>query len=217
VQQASGAKAIMTAHHQDDVVETAVLNFMRGTGRRGLTSLKSTNDIVRPLLEYDKQRIYEYAENHKLAWREDSTNSDTKYLRNYVRKHIVPKLSASQRAQLIILLDELQSKNQQIDDQLLLLLHTQPGTHQLSRKWFIGLPHDVAREVVHTWLRHRGVLHIDRKMIERLVVAMKTAKPGKTIDIDRHLQLKITKHSLELHRRMAAPKHRANTPKKAKS
>ena len=54
---ATGARAIITAHHQDDVLETAMLNLLRGTGRSGLTSLKSTDGIVRPLLSHSKHRI----------------------------------------------------------------------------------------------------------------------------------------------------------------
>jgi tRNA(Ile)-lysidine synthase TilS/MesJ len=49
VQQTTGARAIITAHHEDDLLETALLNLLRGTGRRGVTSLRSRHDIHRPL------------------------------------------------------------------------------------------------------------------------------------------------------------------------
>lgn len=207
VRKASGANAIITAHHQDDVLETALLNILRGSGRRGLTSLKSTDGIIRPLLEYDKDRIYEYAQNHAISWREDPTNTDTRYTRNYLRQHILPRLAPSQRAQVTILLDELLTINHTLDHHLINLLHMQPKPHIIERGWFIGLPHDVARELVHAWLRHRGIKDITRKLVERMVVAMKTSKPGKLIDIDAHTQLAVHKNMLELVPRQAA-KHR---------
>ncbi len=216
VKEASGAKAIITAHHQDDLVETALLNIVRGTGRRGLTSLKSTDGIVRPLLDYDKVRIRDHAHNHKLAWREDSTNSDTKYLRNYLRLNIMPKLTPSQRAQVVILLNDLLGINDEIDAHMINLLHAQPGTHELNRAWFINLPHDVAREVVHAWLRHRGASELNRKLIEQLVVAMKTTAPGKRLDVDKHLELALTKDTIALKKRSTSVKPRIKKPTKAK-
>lgn len=60
------AKAIITAHHQDDVIETAVINIIRGTTARGLGSLKSTKEIARPLLKYTKKEIIGYAKENNL-------------------------------------------------------------------------------------------------------------------------------------------------------
>lgn len=75
---------IATAHHLDDLVETVAINLVRGTGWRGLAVLDS--DIYRPLLDVTKQEIKEYAKSHQLIWREDSTNADTTYLRNRLRR-----------------------------------------------------------------------------------------------------------------------------------
>src|ERR1039458_1834138 len=61
------AAAIVTAHHQDDVIETAILNLYRGTGRRGLSSLGSTDLIKRPLLAISKQELIDYAKSRNLT------------------------------------------------------------------------------------------------------------------------------------------------------
>src|SRR5690606_27772852 len=71
----------------DDVVETIAINVTRGTGWRGLAVLDSA-DIERPLLDKTKAEILEYAKEHDLQWREDSTNKDTKYLRNDLRQKL---------------------------------------------------------------------------------------------------------------------------------
>jgi tRNA(Ile)-lysidine synthase len=71
------AEAIITAHHEDDLIETAIINLIRGTSRKGMSSLSSREGIIRPLLTYPKAELIKYAKSSKLVWREDSTNSDT--------------------------------------------------------------------------------------------------------------------------------------------
>src|SRR5581483_3464845 len=71
VQQKHKAKAIITAHHQDDLIETAIINILRGTGRRGLTALAQNRNVVRPLLDMSKAEIIKYAKRSNLEWRED--------------------------------------------------------------------------------------------------------------------------------------------------
>ncbi len=84
---------ILTAHHKDDVLETFLINLSRGTGIEGLTGIPERNEnIVRPLLAFTRNDIRAYAEQHKLQWREDSSNASTKYLRNKIRHEIVPLL-----------------------------------------------------------------------------------------------------------------------------
>ncbi len=195
--QASGAAGIITAHHQDDLLETAVLNMLRGSGRRGLTSLRSTDGIIRPLLGYSKDRLRDYAAANKLAWREDSTNEDMRYRRNYVRR-LLERLTPGQKAQLIILLEQLAETNDQIDSLLVNILHVQPAVDKISRPWFINLPHSLSREVVHHWLDRVGSKDMNKQQIERLVTAMKTAKSGTRHDIDRNFILKVNGQHLAL-------------------
>src|SRR6266540_5641084 len=61
VQKESGAQGVITAHHQDDLIETAIINLLRGTGRKGLSALASTDDLIRPLLAATKADIYDAA------------------------------------------------------------------------------------------------------------------------------------------------------------
>lgn len=177
------AKAIITAHHQDDLIETSIINIIRGTGRRGLTSLKSRKDIIRPLLPYPKSVLIKYATVNKLKWQEDSTNLDKKYLRNQVRLEIIPKMDDSFRIQWLNILAKAEEINNQIDKELNRLLYR--GLHKnqlvLNRNWFIMLPHDIAKEVVIELLVKAGSKEIDKKTIERLAVQIKTLPAGKTI------------------------------------
>lgn len=91
----SGIQTLVTAHHADDNLETFLINLSRGTGIEGLTGIpEKTDSISRPLLAFSREQIEAYARNENIAWREDSSNADTKYLRNNIRQQILPQLKA---------------------------------------------------------------------------------------------------------------------------
>lgn len=184
VKAASHADYIVTAHHEDDLFETAVLNMLRGTGRKGLSSLASRGELYRPLLATPKAHIVSYATKRDLRWREDSTNTDPNYLRNYVRMHIMPKFDEPARNRLRQLLAAAHETNLEIDSLLADQLHLQPSGDVLDRQWFIMLPHAVAREIVAAWLRRLGVAGFDKQLLERITIAAKTYASGKRIDIN---------------------------------
>jgi tRNA(Ile)-lysidine synthase len=84
---------ILTAHHLDDHLETFIINFTRGTGLEGLMGIPEQNEhVVRPLLHFSRMEIESFALVNKIPWREDSSNSSDKYLRNKIRHHVVPVL-----------------------------------------------------------------------------------------------------------------------------
>ncbi len=197
VRRASGADAVLTAHHQDDLIETAILNLIRGTNRKGLTSLGSDKKLLRPLLDMPKQTLLDYARKQKLVWREDVTNQDTKYRRNHVRHNIVNKLSKEQRQQFVDLLTKAQATNQKLDKRLATLLQDM-GSSQLDRKIFTSLPHPVALEVLAGWLRGQGIRQFDKKLLENLVVGIKTLAPGKHMDVDSSHYISVTASGLAL-------------------
>lgn len=198
VQRASGAQAIMTAHHQDDVLETMLLAMQRGTGRKGLSSLRSQPGLVRPLLATPKTAIYDYAKQQALVWREDSTNADLVYKRNHLRHLMRQSLPAAHRAQLVGITTSMQQLNDEMDDLLASLLEQQAPNNQLNRAFFIQLPHAVSKEVLASWLRQQGQTGFDRKTLERLVVAAKTYSPGQEADSINGGRLVITKRYLAL-------------------
>ncbi|TXG76145.1 tRNA lysidine(34) synthetase TilS [Patescibacteria group bacterium] len=196
--QAVKAQGIMTAHHQDDVLETAAHHLLRGTGRRGVSALTEHLRRSRPLLAKSKRRLQEYARSHDVQWREDSTNQDLRYTRNYIRHQVLAKSMPAERAQLIAIINKTQELNQEIDELLANTLHMQPHARQLSRRWFIGLPHAVAREVLYAWFRTHNIQGIQRAMIERAVIAIKTGRSGKCYGVDKHHTLLLSKSVAEL-------------------
>jgi tRNA(Ile)-lysidine synthase len=84
---------IATAHHQNDVAETMLINITRGTGMSGLHGiLPKKNNIIRPLLFSNKAEITHYANEHNIDFREDSSNKKDNYWRNKIRHLVIPKL-----------------------------------------------------------------------------------------------------------------------------
>jgi tRNA(Ile)-lysidine synthase len=81
---------IATAHNLNDLAETFLINLSRGTGIKGLTGIPvKSGKIIRPLLFATREKIYSYANRNKINYREDSSNAETKYLRNAIRHDII--------------------------------------------------------------------------------------------------------------------------------
>jgi tRNA(Ile)-lysidine synthase len=88
-----GAEGICVAHHQDDTVETVLLNLVRGTGLRGLTGIQPRNGaILRPLLCVTRTEIEAYLATKQQDYVIDSTNLETDFVRNKIRLQVVPLL-----------------------------------------------------------------------------------------------------------------------------
>lgn len=190
-----GAQAIITAHHRDDVLETAILNLLRGTGRRGLTALANRPHILRPMLHVDKRAIREYAEKHAVQWREDSTNREERYLRNYIRHSILPRFDDVSRLKLLAIIGEARTTNQALDTMLRGII---PASPELDRRYFASLPHAVAKEYLAAWLRANAIASFDSRSLERLVIAAKIQRQGATLDIIDGARLIVGKRKLAL-------------------
>lgn len=92
-----GFAALAVAHNANDNAETMILNMLRGTGVKGMTGMRRSSPLpgvdvtlIRPLLDFPRNDIHEYAVSHGLQWHEDSTNADSAYKRNCIRNEIFP-------------------------------------------------------------------------------------------------------------------------------
>ncbi len=86
---------LLTAHHQDDLAETLLLQLFRGAGPHGLASIAdrqqfSVGILLRPLLNVTSADICEYARVHDLEWIDDPSNEQDRYDRNYIRHRVLP-------------------------------------------------------------------------------------------------------------------------------
>ncbi len=197
VRDKTGSAAIITAHHLDDRLETLVINLIRGTGRKGLGSIAETKVIKRPLLNVSKQELRNFARQHKLSWREDTTNIDTRYLRNYIRQQLADRLTGEDRSKLIEIMNRQAKLNQQIDREMRAFYGGRLNA-ELSRKVLANLTYNESKELIASWLRDNNLVNFDHKTIERITVAAKTKKPGTKLDVYGRRQVVIDKEILAL-------------------
>lgn len=93
IQEKENLDYIVTAHHLNDQLETFIINLSKASGIRGLSGIpQNENGIIRPLLGFSKDEIYDFAKENHIEFREDQSNQKTDYLRNKIRHHIVPEL-----------------------------------------------------------------------------------------------------------------------------
>lgn len=93
IQESTPNSILCTAHHLDDQIETFFINLLRGTGVKGLSGISESDELIRPLLNYDKKQIHQYALANELKWREDASNQKATYLRNKIRLELLPVLA----------------------------------------------------------------------------------------------------------------------------
>jgi tRNA(Ile)-lysidine synthetase-like protein len=178
---------IITAHHGDDVIETIAINLIRGTGWRGLAVLDSP-DIERPLLDTTKANLIAYAKQHKLEWREDVTNQDTKYLRNDLRQKLshldeqTHRLLQLYRNRQVVL-------RHQVDNESHRLINKPPYLRHL----FIAVPDTVAIELLRTVIVHEVGTSPTRPQLGRTLHAIKVLRGGKRYEVAAGVSLRFTK------------------------
>ena len=92
-------ESLLTAHNQDDQLETVLLALLRGSGVRGLAAMSASTALgqtwlLRPLLSVGRAQLEQFARARALQWTEDETNVDERFDRNYLRRRVLPALKA---------------------------------------------------------------------------------------------------------------------------
>ena len=178
-----GNVKIVTAHHQDDLIETILINLIRGTGWRGLTPFWA-DDVIQPLTKMTKADIIEYANKNDLTWVDDETNFSNKYLRNRVR-NILTRMTAKQRQQLTQLYNEQAKLRKEVEDNVKKITWNND---------ILGLPEEVALEILRKITD--GKLTIPQT--KRLVKSLQTAKSGDILQPGGKIQIGVYKNSLTI-------------------
>lgn len=93
IQKKENLEFLVTAHHLNDQLETFIINLSKASGIRGLSGIpQNENGIIRPLLGFSKDEIYDFAGENQIKYREDKSNQKMDYLRNKIRHNIVTEL-----------------------------------------------------------------------------------------------------------------------------
>lgn len=172
---------LVTAHHQDDVIESIAINLHRGTGWRGL-AVFGDESINRPLLSLSKHNLISYAVEHNLEWVEDETNATTAYLRNSLRQHL-NGASPATKQQLYQLFQRQHELKQAIQAEVSNVAHIR------QRYFFIMLPTIVAVELLRT-ITNQLLL---TSQLHQILHMIKTAKPGSSTPAGAGIVVRFTK------------------------
>ncbi len=96
----TNSRYIVTAHHRDDQIETVLFRIFRGTGVSGLCGIPATRvvdeslTIVRPMLDVGRDAIEAALESWCQSYRNDVSNVESKFTRNYIRNEVLPMVRA---------------------------------------------------------------------------------------------------------------------------
>lgn len=196
-----GNAEIYTAHHLDDLVESVTINFIRGTGWRGLAALNMKN-IKRPFLEpellqvlgydnaFSKAEVLKYAALHRVHYREDPTNNSDNYLRNRIRPS-VKALDLETKKQIYSLWLRQRALNEQISE---LVSELTPAKGQAwERSWFNKIDDEVALELL-----RQGTLEAEiyatRPQLRDFLKAIRGYGSGKCFNLPQDHLVKFSKN-----------------------
>lgn len=191
-------RSIFLAHHADDLVETFLLNLLRGAGTTGLAAMRELATrridhvdltIVRPLLDVWRDQIDHYVRERRLKFREDASNKDLSPARNRVRRRVIPYLEKTFARNLrrnIWRTAMILSEEENFFESF--LPKTSPPA--LDVKWLRELPLAVQRRLLSKWLRAKNVRDVGFDLVERARVLLDRAnRVAKTnLPQDRYLR-----------------------------
>ena len=178
---------IMTAHHADDLAATVAINLYRGTGWRGLAVLARAG-IERPLLAMRKSEIYDYAIRNRLEYSEDSTNANLAILRNGLRGQVF-----ALGDQTIAKIGKL--RNEQVAIAWLIDQETTRlnNSFALRRYPYTVIEVPVAVELLRAQLAAKTGMRPTRVETERLLLEIKTARPGALVKLSGGVGLRFSR------------------------
>jgi len=177
------AGEIWTAHHLDDLVETVVINFLRGTGWRGLAVLNAPG-VKRPFLDgtfggvFDKRAILECAAKNGIIFRQDPTNASDEYLRNRVRPKVLA-MDFERKMEIYELWRKQKKVASEIDKIISGLI---PKDLKFERAWFARMDEAIAVEVLRAALV-RVKVSATRPQILDFLKAIREYAPGKKFNL----------------------------------
>jgi tRNA(Ile)-lysidine synthase len=193
-----GCRTIFLAHHADDLVETFLLNLIRGAGLTGLAAMRDVSTrrvdnvdlaIARPLLSVWRTEIDDYVREHRLKFREDASNKDLVPMRNRVRNCIIPYLEKIFGRNIrqniwrtaIIAAEEESWIDNQVPDS---------ANADLSVPKLRALPVALQRRTILKWLRAQNISDVGFEVIERVRLLADREAPFAKVNLpqDQHVR-----------------------------
>ncbi len=212
---------VVTAHTRDDQIETVVMRVLRGASARGLAALYADGPIVRPLLGVRRRTLERYARTRALQFVEDPTNGSPRYLRNRVRRDLLPAIRAIQprfEVEMLRLAREastLRRRVERVADQL--SRHT-GHVIELDVAGFDGLNRDAIAILWPAFVARLGVA-LDRRGVRRATDFAVKSRTGHQAQCSGGIRLErrrgtvvVTRESPKTERATPGPRRMVETP-----
>ena len=174
----------MLAQHQDDQLETVLLQLKRGAGPKGLSGMdtyftsakpgasQQNVHFFRPLLDISQQQIQHYAKEQSLVWQEDESNQNTDFERNFIRRDVAPLLNERwpHIAQSVSRSAKLCAEQQALLDEVSLekLQPLRKPNNTLCVKGLLALTEAWRLQVVRLWLDEQNILSPSQAILTQL-------------------------------------------------
>ena len=183
---------LVLAHHRDDLLETALLQWVRGAGLEGLSAMTAFSEMTvhektfprwRPLLNESRESLQAYAQRQGLTWVEDPSNASTEFARNRIRQQVMPVLKSLREGADVAMarsIGHLQTARELLDRLTEQALSRCVGEHegasalQISKLVTLGTP--MAARVVRAWLKTCGAPTPPAKRLEEFLRQIQEAR-----------------------------------------
>jgi len=184
-----GATKVATGHHADDHLETMIDRMMRTANPASLIGIRPVSvvaglAVIRPLIDLSKAEIESFAQAYTVAFREDSSNSSTAYLRNRVRQQIIPLLK-EERPDVVYHVRNLAinlSHDEQFFEEQIVKLMTQVAVtevgYQLDFQWLATLQPSLRRRLI-----TKMIPHISQGAFNDLTDWLGMERPNSQLDV----------------------------------
>lgn len=202
---------IALGHNLDDNVETILINFIKGSGMKGLIGIPEKRDnIIHPIINIKKEEILKYLEENKIEYRIDKTNFETDYLRNKVRNYLLPiiekEFNKNFKEKILALSNILKVEDKFLDDLVKNIkndiLKFEDDFVKIDLKKLqnlhLSLKRRIIRKVIDHFnkdLREYSLNHIDK------VISLENKKTGKEIELPLNLIAVKDKNKIIIERR----------------
>lgn len=198
------SKVIFTAHNKNDNAETLIYRICAGTGIAGLQGITAHRDLYyRPLLEIPREKIENYCKENNLIPNNDSSNSDTKYKRNYIRAEVLPileKVNSTVLESINSLSVIAREETEIIEEYLKNLTDKITENNKIKTKKFLKLSDNVQKRLVYN-LFVQNNLDYDRKKILNIYEFIREnadSKSGKTCSLTEDLWIFVSEDNIEI-------------------
>lgn len=199
-----GADCIATAHTHDDQVETVLFRIFKGTGLRGLAGMAPRSGMfIHPLLPWSKEQLQAWLREQGKVWREDASNADVRYERNFIRREVIPLVesrfpaagtSIARLAEMARASCELfERQTEQVTDNIEILEAgdgAHPGALRLPRPALAGLPDPLLQYALEEVFATAGVGPSFQRLT-RSAQAIRSGEAGTRVSLDDRLMLEV--------------------------